>query len=364
MKVAIVYDRANKWGGAETVLLALQEIFPDAPLYTSVFDPSGAPWGNKFIQLNTSFIQRLPLPKDRHEYYPILMGPAFESMSFDNYDVVISVTHEFAKAIITKPATLHICYCLNPTGYLWENRADYLSSKSDLFQFLADPILRYLQWYDQIVAYRPDTYIAISQVVKDRIKKYYHQDSLVIYPPVTVNHPKFTTKPQGDYYLIVSRLVPNKRLDIAVTAFNKLKLPLKIIGTGVEESRLKKLASPNIEFLGFVSDIDLASYYHNCRAVIVPGVEDFGIVAVEAQSWGRPVLAQKAGGVVETVVEGKTGYFFTESSAASLVSLLKKVDLSKIKSDDCRENARKFSKINFQRQFKKTVVRLWEEKRI
>ena len=170
MKVALVYDRINKWGGAESVLLALHEIFPNAPLFTSIYAKELTPWAKPF-DVRTSFMQKLPIPKNKHEYYPLLMGPAFETLNFDEFNVVISVTHEFAKAIITKPHTLHICYCLTPTRYLWSGTDAYLGGS--LKKRLAEPIFNYLRFYDKIVSHRPDHYIAISRTVKDRIKKYY-----------------------------------------------------------------------------------------------------------------------------------------------------------------------------------------------
>ncbi len=183
MKVALVYDRVNKFGGAERVLLALHKIFPDAPLYTSVYDPTAAKWAECF-EVRTSFLQKLPLPKNAHEFYPFLMGIAFESFNFDEYDLVISVTHEFAKAVITKPSTVHICYCLNPVGYLWDSYEDYFHSKPCWFKKLSLPVIKYLRFYDKTIAHRPDKYITISKTVQERIKRIYGKESEVIYPSV------------------------------------------------------------------------------------------------------------------------------------------------------------------------------------
>jgi glycosyltransferase involved in cell wall biosynthesis len=354
MKVALVYDRVNKFGGAERVLLALHEIFPEAPLYTSVYDKKLAPWANIF-EVRTSFLQNFPLPKNAHEYYPFLMGLAFESFNFDEFDLVISVTHEFAKAIITKPKTFHLCYCLNSVGYLWDNYEDYFSGKSGLVKVVSKPIVRYLRWYDKIIAQRPDAYLTISKTVQERVRRIYKKESEVIYPPVDMNYElriKNYAK-AGDYYLIVSRLAPQKRLDIAVEAFNKLRLQLKIIGIGKEEQRLKSIAKSNIEFLGYLTDEQLVGYYKSCRAVVIPGEEDFNIVAVEAQSFGKPVIAYNKGGVTETVIEGKTGWFFKEHNAGSLMSLIRQMGQmeKKIKQEDCVENAKRFSKERFKKEF-------------
>lgn len=367
MKVALVYDRVNKFGGAERVLLALHEIYPDAPLYTSVYDKKLAPWAEVF-DVRTSFLQKLPLPKNKHEYYPFLMGIAFESFNFDEYDVVVSVTHEFAKAVITKPKTLHICYCLTPTSYLWSGHKAYFSSKPELFRSLTLPIVKYLRWYDKIVASRPDQYLAISKTVQDRIKKYYGLDSDLIYPPVSLGKSTTDLVPQakprsarfqsfasGYYFLVVSRLVPNKRVDVAVRAFNKLGWPLKIIGKGTQEARLKKLAKGNIEFLSNLTDEMLAAYYRSCRAVVVCGEEDFNIVAVEAQSFGKPVVAFGLGGVTETIIPGKTGEFFSRHNSEALVDALKWTDFRKFDPKQCIQNSQRFSKRRFETAFRRFV---------
>lgn len=341
MKVALVYDRINKWGGAEQVLLALHEIWPKAPLYTSVFDKKATPWADVF-KVRTSFLQQLPLPKNKHEYYPFLMGLAFESFSFDEFDVVISITSEFCKAIITKPKTLHLCYCLTPTSYLWSGFENYFNSQ--ILKFLSQPMIKFLRCYDKIVCHRPDKYLAISKTVQERIKRYYSQNSDLIYPPVNLG---IQSNETGDFFLVVSRLVPNKKIDVAITAFNKLRLPLKIVGVGREMQNLKKIAKKNIEFLGHLTDQQLAKYYQSCLAVVVPGEEDFGIVAVGAQSFGKPVIAYGHGGATETVIEGKTGYFFDKDLAKTISS----VKLSAIDAKDCIANAQKFSKERFKQAF-------------
>lgn len=355
MKVALVYDRVNKFGGAERILLTLHEIFPEAPLYTSVYDHIRAPWAKEF-QVYTSFIQKFPLPKNAHEYYPFFMGLAFESFCFDEFDLVISITHEFAKAIITKPQTLHLCYCLNPVGYLWDNNGDYFSQSSWWFRNATKPVVKYLRWYDRIIAQRPDIYLAISKTVQARIKKHYKRECQVIYPPVDITaNPDLVSKVQnkGDYYLIVSRLVSQKRLDIAIEAFNQLGLPLKVIGVGRMFGSLKAISKSNIEFLGYLTDEQVAQYYKSCRAVVIPGEEDFNLVAVEAQSFGKPVIAYGKGGVTETVIEGKTGCFFREKNANSLIEAINNFNkqLRSFKAEDCYENARRFSKERFKREF-------------
>lgn len=360
MKIALVYDRVNKIGGAERVLQTLHEIWPKAPLYTAVYYPPGAPWADDF-KVIPSFLNKWPLAKKHHELYPWLTPLAFESFfargGFDDFDLVISVTSAEGKGIITKPKTKHLCYCLTPTRYLWSGYHDYFFNKG--LRWLASPIVDWMRGWDQVAAQRPDEYVAISQEVKGRIKKYYHRDSTVIYPPVdTQNFYPSEKKTKGNYFLIVSRLVPYKKIDLAVSAFNQLKIPLKIVGTGNEMERLKTIAASNIEFLGQLTDQELLSYYQNCRALIFPQQEDFGLVPLEAQACGRPVIAYGAGGALETVVEGKTGTFFKPQKAKALIEKIKSFKEKNYKPQDCRTNAEKFDKIIFKQNFKKLVERI------
>jgi glycosyltransferase involved in cell wall biosynthesis len=356
MKVALIYDRVNKWGGAERVLLALHKIFPDAPLYTSVLNSEKAPWA-KVFDVKTSFLQNFPKASTSHEFYAALMPMAFESFNFDDFDLVISVTSEAAKGIITKPKTLHVCYCLTPTRYLWSGYNDYF--KSSLFKFISKPLVLCLRSWDKIAAQRPDEYIAISSEVKNRIKKYYGRDSEIIYPPLmmSVNSQK-DLKTSGDYFLVVSRLTNfYKRVDIAIEACNKLKLPLKIVGEGADEEALKSMAGPTVEFLGNLTDEELASYYRNCKALIFPGLEDFGLTMVEAQGFGKPVVAFRGGGALDIVVEGVTGEFFNEQNSESLMVVLKSFDNKRYNTKSCRENSEKFSFERFEESFRKFLER-------
>mgnify|MGYP001579990692 CR=1 FL=1 len=377
MKVALVYDRLNKWGGAERVLLALHKIFPNAPLYTSVYDPQKAPWASVF-KVRTSFLQSLPFGMN-HELFAVLMPLAFESFNFDEYDLVISVTSEAAKGIITKPHTKHICYCLTPTRYLWSGYDEYF--KNSVLKFISKPAVSYLKTWDKIAAQRPDAYIAISGEVQGRIKKYYGRDSEVVYPPVGFQKTQNTqlakksedqnvrlsdspshrfsefSEYSGNYFLIVSRLVPYKKIDLAVKAFNKLKLPLKIVGTGSEMERLQRMAGPTIEFLGYLTDKELVRYYSGCKTLVFPGIEDFGLTILEAQSFGKPVIAFRGGGALESVIENKTGVFFDKQSVESLIVAIKQFNNITIDPKDCIEQAEKFS---FER-FKKELMEIIEK---
>ena len=351
MKVALVYDRVNKWGGAERVLLALHKIYPEADLYTSVYNREGAPWAEEF-SVKTTFLQKLPFASSFHDLLATFMPLAFESFNFDGYDLVISVTSEAAKGIITKPGTLHICICLTPTRYLWSGYNDYF--KNPLIRFLSKPAVSYLRYWDKIAANRPDSYLAISTEVKKRIKKYYGLESgLIPLAVADLGKPKETS--EGGYYLIVSRLVYYKRIDIAVEAFNKLNLPLKIIGTGSEKDNLKRMANNNIEFLGEVAEGTLGNYYANCRALIFPGIEDFGLVMVEAQSFGKPVIAFRGGGALDIIKEGVTGEFFDVQSAEALEKAMEKFQNKRYNAKLCTDNSKRFSFANFKNSLLREV---------
>lgn len=347
MKVALVYDRVNKWGGAERFLLALKKIFPDSDLFTSVYNKDKSKWASSF-KIKTSFLQKFPFALSSHEIYATFMPIAFENFSFDSYDLVISVTSEAAKGIITKPQTLHVCICLTPTRYLWSGYETYFENW--ILRFLAKPIILYLKFWDKIASKRPDEFIAISNEVKQRIKKYYNRQSIVIYPPLTIAGDNSLAKDDG-YFLVVSRLVPYKKIDLAIKACKDLNLPLKIVGTGSEESFLKSISSKDIEFLGDLPDKELIYYYKNCRALIFPGSEDFGLVMAEAQSFGKPVIALKSGGALEILKSGVTGEFFEHSTVDSLKEVLINFNPSRYNSRNCKDQVRKFSFGVFEKKF-------------
>lgn len=354
MKTALVYDRVNKWGGAERVLLTLHEIFPDAPLYTSVYNPKTASWAKVFPKVIPSFAGQNWVDS-HHEWLAPLMPLAFESFNFDSYDLVISVTSEAAKGIITHPGTVHLCYCLTPTRYLWSGYDFYFSKDSPL-RTVTKPIVGYLKRWDKVAAHRPDVMIATSKTVQERIKKYYSRDSGIIYPPVGLD--PFDTSPirisevkNTGFFLIVGRLVPYKRVDLVIEAFNRLKKPLIIVGTGSEEARLKRMAGNYIKFVGQLTDSQLANYYSSSKALIFPQEEDFGIVAIEAQSAGKPVIAFNKGGARETVIPGKTGLFFSRQTPGDLISAIKKFERTKFDSKIIKENAKRFSKERFKKEF-------------
>lgn len=372
MKIALIYDRVNKWGGAERVLLALHKLFPKAPLFTSVYNPKNASWANSFT-VKTSFLQKFPHVVNNHELYPFLMPLAFERFDLDDYDLVISVTSEAAKGVITRPKTKHICYCLTPTRYLWSGYEDYFKNKP--MRVAAHPAVSYLRKWDKQAASRPDTMVAISKEVQERIKKYYYRDSMIVYPPLsledsakrpsnsstiyTVRNRRSSGRSRTTgYFLLVSRLskyTQYKRVDLAIEACNRLKLPLKIVGTGGWMKELKKMAGPTIEFVGSVSDEELKKHYANCRALIFPAVEDFGLVVVEAQAFGKPVIALRKGGALDTIDEGKTGIFFDEQSVSALTEALQTFMHMEFNPEAAKKQAEKFSEKKFGENFLKIV---------
>jgi glycosyltransferase involved in cell wall biosynthesis len=330
-KIAIVYDWIDKWGGVERVLLTLHEMFLDATFYTSYFDKEETDWA-KDLKIKTSFLQNFPNFIKKNRILSFLFYPfAFESFDFSGYDLVISVTSSFAKSIITKPETKHICYLLTPTRYLWSHKKDYLRNR--LINYLISGYLDYFKKWDYLVAQRPDKIISISETVKNRCLKYYKRNSEIIYPGFDLEYWKrikseiINSKSQINskykilntkYFLIVSRLEPYKKVDLVIKVFNKLNKPLIIIGEGSEEKRLKQIAGNNITFLSKLSDTELGSFYSNAQALIIPQEEDFGYVSLEAQFFGCPVIAYKKGGALETVIDEKTGIFFNCQKEADL----------------------------------------------
>jgi len=333
------------------VLLALHKIFPNAPLYTSVYDKRMAPWAKDF-DVRTSFLQHMPYAPTKHEAFALFMPSAFENFRFDEYDLVISVTSEAAKGILTKPGTKHICYCLTPTRYLWSGYSEYFETA--WMRNLSKPAVSYLRSWDVVAAKRPDAFIAISHEVQKRIKKYYDRESKVIYPPLSFRQGQASGR-VGGYFLVVSRLVRYKRIDIAIEACNRLELPLQIIGTGDEERSLRKIAGPTIQFIGKVNDTELAEYYQNCKALLFPGLEDFGLTVIEAQAHGKPVIAYRDGGQLETIVDGRSGILFSPQTADALVDAIKFFQKSAFDPKDSFLQAKKFSEDIFKEQFTKII---------
>ena len=356
MKIALVHDYLVQYGGAERVLETFTEIFPRAPIYTMVYDQKlmGRSFSGK--KIFTSFLQKIPFVGSHHRLFPLLMPMAIEQFDLSEYDIVLSDSNSYAKGVITMPHTLHITYCHTPMRYAWDDCHKYLREfkYSKLTKKFIPFAMNYIRMWDRISADRSDKYIANSKFVASRIKKYYNKNSFVINPPVSAKN-FYISKNIENYYLMVGRALPYKRFDIVIKAFNELKLPLKIIGKGLEMNKLKKYANSNIEFLGYLNDKETSDYYSKCKAFIFPPEEDFGITPLEAMVSGRPVIAFRGGGVLETVVENKTGLFFNEQTPQSIINAVRAFDSYKFDSKEIREHALRFDKEIFKEKIKKFV---------
>ena len=357
MRIALVHDWLNNLGGAERVLIELHKIFPDAPIYTLFRNKKFTAQYLPNAEIRPSFLQKIPGITRNYKYLFFMMPTAIESFNLSDFDTVISSSAIFSKGLVIKPKTKHICYCYSPTRQIWDLHSDGHGPHSKLYALSQ----HFLRIWDRQASDRVDEYIAISEHVRDRIKKYYRKDAKVVYPPVSINPGKLI-RDAGykiqDYYLIVSRLYPHKNIDIAVEAFNKLNLPLVIIGDGPERKNLKKISNKNINFLGFIYDEKLSNYYQNCRAFIMPQEEDFGITPIEAMSYGKPVLALRKGGATETVIEGVTGEFFDDPIPEALADGVRRLNenYSKYKPETIKSHTEKFS-IG---RFKKEILKIAE----
>ena len=323
MRVALVHDYLNQYGGAERVLEAFCEIWPEAPIFTLVYDAERTGRAFEGRKIRTSFLQRVPLAIKHHRSFLMLMPWAVESFDLGKYDLIVSDSASFAKGVIAAPDSLHVCYCHTPTRYVWDDSQKYLEEFNypSIVKKIVPPLLNYLRVWDGAASERPAKYIANSRFVASRIKKYHRREADVIHPPVGTSS-FFISNEIDDYFLMVARFLPYKKVDLAVRVFNELGWPLKIIGDGPEKNNLKKNAHSNIEFIGLISEKNLPGYYSRCRALIFPQEEDFGIAAVEAMSSGRPVVAFAGGGALEMVREGETGIFFKEQTVESLKDAL------------------------------------------
>ncbi|MGB0386066.1 MAG: glycosyltransferase [Ardenticatenaceae bacterium] len=354
MKIALVHDWLNQVGGAENVLIALKDIFPDAPVFTSIYDQQRMPSVMDEWDIRTSVLDHLPGVYRSHQMALPLYPFAWEKFDFSDFDVVLSNKSGFCHGIITPPKTLHLCYCLTPTRYLWST-ANYLQREGvgKMQRTLLTPLLTLLRAWDQNAAERVDSFVAISRAVQQRIRKYYRADSRVIYPPV--NTDRFQPRETREYYFIVSRLIPYKRIDLAVQAFTRLGLPLVIAGDGRDRAALEAVAGPNVRFLGRISDQALDHWMASARAFIFPGEEDFGITPLEAASAGVPVIAYGAGGALDTVIEGQTGLFFRHPDSTDLVEAVLRFQNMSFDKTEIRAHAKQFDENNFKQQIKEWV---------
>ena len=315
--MAIVHDYLNQYGGAERVLEAIHELYPDAPVYTAIYDPVAMPEAYRSWDIRTSWMQRLPGWRRHFRNYFVLYPSAFESFDLSAYDLVVSSSSAFAKGVIPHPDAVHVCYCHTPMRFGWRT-GDYVEREGirGLKGRILKLMLTWLRTWDVASSVRVDAFIANSHEVARRIQRYYRRSATVIPPPVDL--PPYDPAPPEAFYLTGGRLVPHKRVDLAVRACTALRLPLVVFGDGRQRAELEAIAGPTVRFVGHVDEGTLRDLYRQCRAYITAADEDAGIQPVEAMAAGRPVIALAAGGTLETVVDGVTGRFFHEQSPAAL----------------------------------------------
>jgi len=362
MKVALIHDWLTGMRGGERCLEVFCELFPQAQLYTLLHVPGSVSPLIEKMPIKTSFIQNLPFSKRGYRKYLPLFPMAVESFNLKGYDLILSCSHCVAKGIIPPPDALHISYMLTPMRYAWDMYREYFgTSKNKLIPFF----IHYLRMWDVTSSQRVDHFLCISKHVQNRIMKFYRREAEVIHPPVEISRFRLGNKKE-DFFLIVSSLVPYKGVDLAIKAFGQLGYPLKIIGSGLEEKRLKSMSQSNVEFLGWQPDEIVADYYYKCKALIFPGEEDLGLVPLEAMACGTPVIAYGRGGALETIIsynlknkggETTTGIFFYEQSVASLIDAVQQFYRieKKFNSSAIRKHALQWDREIFKKKMKKII---------
>ena len=353
MRVALVTDWFSSFGGAERVLIELHRLFPEAPVYTSVADPSGLPEEMQGWDVRPSFLQRIPFARSRYRAFLPLMPLAFEQFDLREYDLVISSSSACAKGVITRPDAVHICYCHTPCRYVWDLYHDYTAGLRS--RALIAPVAHWLRVWDRVASDRVDHFVANSREVAGRIRKHYRRESEIVHPPVDVERIRPNGGEAEDFFLVVSRLVPYKRVDLAVAAATRLDRRLVVVGDGPERRRLEAMAGPTVEFRGYVPDDEVAGLLARCRAFLFPGHEDFGIAPVEAQAAGRPVVAYGRGGALDSVVDGRTGVLFDEQSVEGLTEGILELEREEIAPEVCRVNAERFSAVRFRERMEAVI---------
>jgi len=364
-KVALVHDWLTGMRGGEMVLEELCRLFPDSDLYTIVHRKGSVSETIENRRIFESPIARIPMGREHYQKYLPLFPWAIESFDLRGYDLIISTSSSVAKGIIPPPDALHISYLHTPMRYVWDMRSDYMNPDriNRLERFIGGWCAHYLRNWDVSSSARVDQFIANSKHVQKRISKYYRRDSVVIYPPVSVSQFEVSENHE-DYFMTVSALVPYKRIDLAVKACSKLSLPLIVVGIGSEYRYLQSIAGKTVKFVGSQSQTQLARLYKNCLAMIHPGEEDFGIAPVEVQAAGRPVVAFKRGGVLETVLgegENRTGIFFKEQTVKSLMEVLKGFDDLKFDQMVIRRNAEQYDRSRFGEEISRLIETCWKK---
>jgi glycosyltransferase involved in cell wall biosynthesis len=359
-RVALVHDWLTGMRGGEKILEVLCELFPEATLFSLLHNKGTMSQTIEQMKIVTSFIQNLPMKERKYRNYLPLMPRAVESFDLSNFDVILSISSAVAKGAIPGKNAVHICCCLSPMRYLWDQYDEYFGKgRAGIATRLSMAALApYLRKWDVRTCNRVHHFVAISKNVEERIMRLYGRSSDIIYPPVSTE--MFTVSERDDgYYLVVSALVPYKRVDLAIQAFNRLGEKLLIAGTGPEKEKLEKMAKSNIEFLGWQSNESLAKLYASCRALIFPGIEDFGIVPLEAMASGKPVIAFGAGGALETVVadgNSATGVFFYEQNTDALIDAIKILAAKKFDPYAIRRHAEKFDRKSFKQQIREYIT--------
>jgi len=364
MKIAIVHDYLNQYGGAEKVVEVLNELYPDAPVYTTIFDKNKMPPVFSRMDIRTSYLQKFPLLDKHFKKYLLFYPRAIESFDLREYDLIISSSSAFAKGAIKGKNALNICYCYSPMRFVWDYK-HYIEKENfgNMTSKLLPLAIKGLKKWDLKTVGRVDYYITISKYIQERVKNFYGRDSEVIYPPVDARSCKLSERTE-DYFLIVSRLNAYKNIDIVIEAFNKCSLNLKIVGTGPYSDTLKKMVKgSNIEFLGRLSNDELKDIYSKCRAYIFPGKEDYGITPVEAQAFGKPVIAYADGGAIETVVDGVTGLFFSSNSTDELLKTIENfIEIEgSFNAERIRQNALKFDNEVFKEKITSFIKEKYRE---
>jgi glycosyltransferase involved in cell wall biosynthesis len=351
LRVALVHDWLNQMGGAENVLETLVRLFPGAPVFTSMYAADLMPAAYRQWDIRTTFMQRLPGVCTHHQAYLPVYPLAFSRLNLAGYDLILSNKSGFCHGAPIPPAAMHICYCLAPTRFLWQYEA-YRAREglSVVVDQALRPALRLLRRWDFAAAQRVHHFIAISTEIQERIRRFYRRESTIIFPPADIARFQPDAAATGDYFLAGGRLIPYKRTDLAVRACSELGLRLLVFGEGRDRAALERLAGPSVTFLGRVAWEELAQLYAGARAFIFPGLEDFGIAPVEAQAAGRPVIAFRGGGALDTVAPGVTGELFAEQTVASLAAALARFDPAAYDPAACRRNAERFSPERFERE--------------
>lgn len=359
-RVALVHDYLVQDGGAERTLLALHEMYPRAPIFTLFHNPSRTHAGFKHADIRPSRLNTLPFAKRHYQWYLPLMAGAVEEMDLSGYDLVLSSSSSFAKGVIASPEALNICYLHTPTRFLWQERVGYVNElpQPALIKRILPSVLHQLRTWDRLAASRPDILLTNSRTSQSRIKRYYGRGSTVIAPPVDIERIPFSHKP-GTFWLTGGRLVAYKRFDLAVRAFAKLNLPLKIFGEGPELPKLKKLAGPKTEFLGHVTEQEKIELFREAIAFLHPQIEDFGITAVEAMAAGRPIIAFGQGGAAETVIDGTTGTYFEVQTWEDVGNAVIRFDPSRFDARRIRAHAETFAKPAFKQRVREQVIEAW-----